>query len=246
MSDQPGYHNRNRCIGQKIISLLISLTNEPSKYDEITPKIEYWIEYVLREDFSTVDELVEGVSHVAWNHGGSFASVGKFFKEFRDAPHRSEQARTFVAQMCSHVLRWFAIVSAEDLSTSSSYRDGMVASGGGGPGFIRAASLVGHLIESGLLSHELVQRHLIKSLINHQDNDGDWNGHGAVRSKAIYELFTAAGNTLLQGLLEPDDIQVCFHKLGLRHLPYMGFDAVKLKVWCTVHDVISCWTLTCK
>jgi hypothetical protein len=246
MSDRPGYHNRNRCIGQKINSLLISLTKEPSKYDEITPKIEYWIEYVIREDFSTVDELVEGVSYVAWEQGGSFASVGKFLKEFRDAPHRSEQARTFVTRMCSHVLRWFAIASAEDLYTSDSSWNGMVAGGSGGPGFIRAASFVGYLIESGLLSHELVQRHLIKSLINHQDNDGDWGGHGAVRSKAIYELFTAAGNTLLQGLLEPDDVQVCFHKLNLRYLPNMGFDAAKLKVWCTVLDVTSRWTLTCE
>jgi hypothetical protein len=76
MSDQPGYHNRNRCIGQKINSLLISLTKAPSKYDEITPKIEYWIEYVLREDFSTVDELVERVSYVAWEQGGLLQVLG--------------------------------------------------------------------------------------------------------------------------------------------------------------------------
>jgi hypothetical protein len=116
---------------------------------------------------------------------------------------------------------------------------GMVASGGGGPGFIRAASFVGHLIESGLLSHELVQQHLIKSLINHQDNDNQHHTSGAVRSTAIYELFTAAGNTLLQGLLEPDDVQVCFHKLDLRPLDYMGFNTAKLKVRCTTHNNTS-------
>jgi hypothetical protein len=98
-----GYHNRKTYIGPKIRSLLISLTNEPSKYDEIAPKIEYWIEYVLREDFLTIDELVEGVSYVAWEQGGSFANVAKFLKEFRDAPHRSEHARSFVTRMCSHV-----------------------------------------------------------------------------------------------------------------------------------------------
>src|SRR5258708_17931490 len=107
-SEHPGYHNRKDHIFSKIRSLLISLTKEPSKYDEITPKIEYWIEYVLREDFSTVDELVEGVLYVAWDGGGSFASVGRFLEEFRDAPHRSEEARTFVTRMCTHVLRWFA------------------------------------------------------------------------------------------------------------------------------------------
>ena len=86
-----GYHNRKEHIGLKISSLLIHLTNEPSKYDKIAPKIEYWIEYVLREGFLTVDELVEEVSYVAWDGGGS-ASVGKFLKEFRDAPHRSERS----------------------------------------------------------------------------------------------------------------------------------------------------------
>jgi hypothetical protein len=235
-----GYHNRKGHIYSRIRSLLVALTNEPSEYGEIAPKIEYWTEYVLREDFLTVDELVEDVSCVAWQQGGSFANVGKFLKEFRDAPHRSEQARTFVTRMCSHVLRWFAIASVEDLSTSSSYRDGMVASGGGGPGFIRAASFVGHLIESGLLSHELVQQHLIKSLINHRDNDTNTGGPGAVRSRAIYELFTAAGNTLLQGLLELDDVQACFEKLDLRSLHYMGFNTAKLKVRCTAQDNTPC------
>jgi hypothetical protein len=230
------YRSCKESVGSKIRSLLISLTKEPSEYDEITPKIGYWIEYVLREDFLTVDELVEGVSHVAWEQGGSFASVGKFLKEFRDAPHRSEQARTFVTRMCTHVLRWFAIASAEDLDGGCN----------AGSGFIRAASFVGYLIEWGLLSHELVRCHLIKPLISHRDNDANLLSPGAVRAVAIYVLFAAAGNTLLQGLLKPDDVQVCFHKLSLRPLPPMGFDAAKLKVWRTIHDVISRWTLTCK
>ena len=64
------------------------------KYDELAPKIEY----VICEGFGTVDELVEEVSGVAWDNDGSFASVGRFLKEFRDAPHRSGQARSSVVQ----------------------------------------------------------------------------------------------------------------------------------------------------
>jgi hypothetical protein len=116
-----GYHNRKGPICSKIRSLLLPW-KEPSKYDQIAPKIEYWIEYVLREDFATVDELVEGVSDVAWDYSGSYADVGRFLKEFRDAPHRSEQARSFVDQLCSHVLRWFAIASVEDLRADSDAR----------------------------------------------------------------------------------------------------------------------------
>lgn len=230
-----GYHNRQVFIGSKIRSLLISLTKEPSKYNEITPKIEYWIEYVLREDFSTVNELVEWVSYVAWDiNGGSFASVGQFFKEFRDSPHRSDQARTFVTRMCSHVLRWFAIASVEDLKGSPGWGGGKIAYSG--PNFIRAASFVGYLIEYGLLTHEFVQRHLTKSLTNHQDDGDDKYSPGAVRAQAIYQLFITAGNTLLQGLLEPDDVQDCFDKLDARGHRDMGFDAVKLKVQYIAHD----------
>ena len=202
-----GYHNGRTHIRSKIRSLFISLINEPSNYAEITPHLEYWIDYVLREDFITVDELVEGASDLAWHQGGPFASV---LKEFHDSRHRSEQARTFVSQLCSHVLRWFAIASVEDLydNSTSSY-----VSIGGRPGFLRAASFVGHLIKWELLSHELVRRHLTKSLTNHRDDNGTTNFPGAVRAKAIYELFTTTGNTLLQGLLEPNDVQACFNML---------------------------------
>jgi hypothetical protein len=33
---------------------------------------------------------------------------------------------------------------------------------------------------------------------------------------AIYGLFAAAGNTLLQGLLKPKEVQDCFEKLDIR------------------------------
>ena len=55
-------------------------------YDQVEPKVEYWIEYVLPENFATVEELVEGLSYVAWGDGRSYANVARVFKEFRDSP----------------------------------------------------------------------------------------------------------------------------------------------------------------
>jgi hypothetical protein len=68
----------------------------------------------------------------------------------------------------------------------------------------------------------------------------------ATRALAVYRLFTAAGNTLLQGLLEPDDVRDCFDMLDALPHRYMGFDVAKLKVRCTAHDDAPRWTLTCQ
>ena len=201
MAPLNGFHNRRPHITSKILSLIAFLINEPSEYDKITPKIEYWIEYVLCERFVTVDELVEDMAYVAWEQGGSFASVGRFLKEFLDAPHRSEQARSFVVKLCEHILRLFAIAAVED-----SYQAGTAIASNYGSGFIRAASFVGYLVEWGLLSRELVRRHLVKPLIAHRDKNN-------YRANAIYQLFLVAGNALLRGLLEPEDVQVCFDTL---------------------------------
>jgi hypothetical protein len=225
-----GPHGHGNLISSKIRSLLISLTNKPSEYDKIAPKIGYWIEYVLLEDFTTIDELVEGVSCVAWQEGGSYATVARFFREFQDAPHRYEQARTFVTQLCSYVLRWFAIASVEPLTMG---RHKTEIADGGGTGFARAASFVGHLIDHGLLSHELARRHLIKPLINHYNEDvyqrSNWE---PARANAIYQLFIAAGNTLLQGILEAEDVQVCFEILDVQSRSWKieRYDAAKVKV----------------
>ena len=242
---QPGYHNRQITICSKIRSLLIALANEPSKYDQIAPKIEYWIEYVLREDFATVDQLVEGVSGVAWEGtSGSYSSVGRFLKEFYDAPHHSEQAKSFVSQLCPYVLRRFAIGSTEDL-VNSAYAKRWVSNSIGG--FISAASFVGHLIEWKLLSHELVQRHLTKSLTNHHDDDNrDPKTPGATRAFAIYNLLTAAGDTLLQGLLEPNDVRACFDILDAWPQQIMGFDGEKLEVQYAARADVSRRSLTCE
>ena len=227
MITQPGFHNRGHYIASKICSLLTSLTRAPSEYDEITPKIEYWIEYVLREQFTTTDDLVEGVSCVAWDLDGSRESVARFLKEFHDAPHRSGQARSFIDKLCDHVLRWFAIASVEDMSWNSSF-----VARCNGNGFVRAASLVGHLIERGMLGHDLVQRHLVKPLIAHHHTDTDQAK--AVRANAIYQLLVTAGNTLLRGLLEPEDTQVCFDALNAC-IPFRlvtGLSAGQLQVGC--------------
>ena len=236
-----GYHGRLTPICSKISSLLKTLANGSPNYDSTAPKIEYWIEYVLNEGFASVDELVEGVSRVAWNGvQGSYATIARFFKEFYDASHRSEQARSFVSQLCAYALRWFAIASTESLC---SWSLGLVSIDG--PyGFVRAASFIGHLIERGLLNHELVRRHLIKPLTNHVDTNDVADTPGGTRAKAIYQLFLAAGNTLLQGTLEPDDVQVCFDKLDCRNPRHMEFDEEKLEVQCTSHDGASRLSLT--
>jgi len=235
MFSGPGFHNRKNPILSKIRSLLISLTHvDPSKdaYDRITKKIEYWIEYVLRERLMAVDELVEGVSYVAWEDGGSFANVGRFLKDFRDVPHCSEQARfDFVNRLCSYVLRWFAVASVEHHSNAKQWHGYIIASRGA-MGFIRAASFVGHLIECGLLSHELVREHLVKPLTDHYcGNTEDIKGY-SVRGNAIYQLFIAAGNTLFQGVFEAEDAWVCFETLEVQSKArnIMGYDAARVKV----------------
>jgi len=233
MAEGPGFHKRGIYIISQIRSLLVSLTKQPSEYDEITPKIEYWIEYVLCEQFTTADELVEGISQMAWDANTTYTNVARFLKEFSDAPHRSEQARSFVDKLCEHVLRWFAIASLGYLPMDSGHFQYSVASGGGN-GFIGAASFIGHLIERGVLSHDLVRRHLVKPLIAHRYTDSNDIGR-PVRAMAIYQLFVAARDTLLQGLLKPEDVQACFKALDTKIPPekLVGPDAAKLKVQCS-------------
>jgi len=235
MSNGADFHNCKNPILLKIRSLLISLTHvdlSEDAYDRITEKIEYWIEYVLRERFMTVDELVEGVSYVAWEDGGSFANVGRFLKEFRNVPHCSEQARfDIVNRLCSHVLRWFAVASVEHHINPKQSCGGIIASRGP-TGFIRAASFVGHLIECGLLSHELVRQHLVKPLTDHYCGNTEDIGWHPVRGNAIYQLFIAAGNTLFQGVFEAEDAWVCFETLEVqsRARNITGYDATRVKV----------------
>jgi hypothetical protein len=230
---EPGYHNRQPVLAAKIRNLLRSLS--PSTYDEIAPKIEYWIEYAIIEQFTTTDDLVERVSFVAWECNEP-RSVARFFKEFRDAPHRSERMRSFVDELAIHVLRWFAIAAADNFASSYNYGhnngsnyshnwDVPVTPGGGWTVFPRAASFVGHLIECGLLGHDIVRRHLIKPLTAHHDYDSS-------RAEAIYNLFVVAGNTLLQGLLKPGDVQVCFETLDTYCGGTGGPKAAKLNVRC--------------
>jgi hypothetical protein len=243
---EPGYHNRQPVLATRIRHLLCSLS--PSTYDEIAPKIEYWIEYVITEQFTTTDDLVERVSFVAWECHES-RHIARFFKEFRDAPHRSERMQSFVDELTTRVLRWFAIAAADDFASSyisSNYYSHHysydwhvpVTPGGGWIGFPRAASFVGHLIECGLLGHDLVRRHLIKPLIAH-------HGYDNSRATAIYHLFVVAGNTLLQGLLEPGDVQVCFETLEACRGGIGGFNAAKLNVRCDSRPNTPHCDLTC-
>ena len=152
---------------------------------------------------------------MAWDkRAGSHYTISQFLKAFRDAPHRYDQARSFVDGLCDHVLVRFAVASAEDLQTD--WTAGLVSEGGG-YNFVRAASFVGNLIKLGLLGRELVRRHLPKPLTAHHYSKNDKNtAKLAVRANAIYSLLTGSGNTLLQGLLEPEDVQVCLEKMEAR------------------------------
>ena len=226
--------------------------------------IEYWIEYALTEQSVTRErvnagDLVEQLSSVAWGTDkppddksdqpnwsewdsthSSDTDITRFLKEFRDAPHRSEQARSFVDKFCEHVLRWFAAASAEGLKIWYRSDTNRVARWGG-EGFIRAASFVGHLIEWGLFSYEFTRRHLVKPLIAIHYTDSDVL-EKFFRPMAIYQLFVVARDTLLQGLLGPEDIQACFKALDAEvgisitlpgGLIRVGPDAAKIKVQCS-------------
>ena len=103
---------------------------------------------------------------------------------------------------------------------------------GGGHGFIEAALFVGHLIQRGLLDHNLVRLHLIKPLTAHYYSLLDTPAE-TVRANAICVLFDVAGFTLVQGPLEPEDVRVCFEILGAqssRPGGTKGLSATKLEV----------------
>jgi hypothetical protein len=227
-----GYHNREDVLAANIRRLLTSL--RPLTYNKIALKTEYWIEYAITERLTTPKDLAERVSLVAWSFGDDNSDIPRFLKEFRDAPHRSEQMRSFVAELCLHTLQWFGVACADSFRP---FENGTAVAIGGARGFVRAASFVGHLFECGLLDRELVQRHL-KPLTAHYycDSQGDLVDQPlCARANAIYQLFTVAGGTLLQGLLEPEDVQDCFEMLE-RRVPFgtvneMGPpDTVKLSV----------------
>ena len=227
MSGAPGYHNRGIVIAAKISNLLCSLG--PATYEDLSPKIEFWIESALTEQSVNAEGLVDHLSSTIWVSRSSDAAAARFLKEFRDAPHRSEQAKSFVDKFCARVLRLFAAASAEDLASWDMYSRYRVASRGG-EGFVYAASLVGHLTECGVLDHELVPRYLIKPLIAHHYTNAEDFGR-SFRAMAIYQIFAAAKNTLLQGLLEAEDVEACFKTLDMKiSSPVAGPDAVKLNV----------------
>ena len=230
------YQNRGTGVSAKIYSLLSCLNTET--YQEIVPKLEYWIEFAFSQQFTTAAKLAEHVSTMAWVVHISPTSLARFLKEFRDSPRRSAHARSFVNELCTQAFWWFTAASAEDLPMSWSYRH-QVANGGGG-GFMEAASFVGHLIECDLLNHKLVRQHLIKPLtIHYYPSPGTIQE--LVRSAAIFRLFVAAGNTLVQGLLEPDDARACFDVLETKLSnpdEIARLSTTKLEVQCIIHPDI--------
>jgi len=104
----------------------------------------------------------------------------------------------------------------------------------GGHGFIEAALFMGHLIECGLLNHDLVRLHPIKPLAAHYYPKPKTPAE-TVRANAICRLFVVAGNTLVQGPLEPEDVRVCFEILGTQSSRPGGtkeLSAARLEVQC--------------
>ena len=68
----PGDHNCKTALGDSVGGLLYLL--RPSTYDKMTPKIEFWIEYIIKEGFSTPKDLAEQLSDIAWrNHNSNGA-----------------------------------------------------------------------------------------------------------------------------------------------------------------------------
>ena len=72
-------------------------------------------------------------------------------------------------------------------------------------GFVQAPSLIGYLIEQGLLGHELIRQHLVKPLIAHHYTDNGDIKWKAFRTMVLYQLFVTEGDVLLRGLLEPEE-----------------------------------------
>ena len=192
--------------------------------------VEYWIEHALTKQSVDAGDLVEKLSLLAWEGHTSetTTAIAKFLKEFRDVPHRSDQARSCIDRLCSRVLQWFAAASAEDLTPWDRYSTYYVAKGGG-EGFVHAASFIGHLIERGVLDRDLVRCYLIKPLITHHYT-GTGDVGGSFRAMAIYQLFVAARDTLL-GLLEPEDVEACFKALDTKiSSRVVGPDTSKINV----------------
>ena len=158
----------------------------------------------LTQQLTTVNELVERVSLLVWNGQSSAKGLARFLKEFRDSPRRSAQVGPFVENFCTRIFQWFVVAAAEDLGED--WKDGLVAISGGYR-FMEVASYVGHLVERGLLNPELVRLHLIKPLTTHHYPSPNGPAE-TVRANAIYRLFYIAGDTLLRGLLEPEDVRV--------------------------------------
>jgi len=227
-------------VSKQIYSLFSYLDTQT--YDKVAPKIEYWTEWALTQRLTTVDKLSEHVSTLPWTSHPSPASCARFLKEFRDSPGRSDQAKSFVNDLSTRVFWWFAAASAEDLGMNE---NGGAVARNGGRGFIEVASFVGHLIECDLLDHKLVRLHLIKPLTTHY-----YPQHGkpreTVRINAICRLFAVAGGTLVQGLLEPEDVQACFKILETqlsKHGTTAGLSRTKLEVQYATHSDASCRNL---
>ncbi|KAF9646652.1 hypothetical protein BDM02DRAFT_2983215 [Thelephora ganbajun] len=106
------------------------------------------------------------------------------------------------------------------------------------------ASFVGQLIECNLLNHELVRLHLIKPLTTHHVTTHTYavpNEPAKVRAHAIHQLFLIAGDTLLRGLLESEDVRVCIEILDAQVPRPGGTDAFSAEKLQALREVHATW-----
>ena len=62
----------------------------PSTYHEMTPKIEFWIETIIKEGFLTAKGLAEQFSEIAWWNDDRNAEIPWLLKEFCDAVEQAQ------------------------------------------------------------------------------------------------------------------------------------------------------------
>lgn len=201
-----------------------------------------WLEYVLDEGLLVVGDIVGDTSIDMWEGKvNDMEKTGKVLKELC-APNRSEKAKSFVHCLYIRMLHRFAAASLE-MEVKAKNGEWRLSKGGI-PGFEAAASPVGHLIALGLMSPDLVWRHLTWPLFGLCPLY--YEGIPYHRAVVIKKLFHIAGKTLVKGL-KVKEIQDCLCILN-DHKDMLNEDlqGANVEVQWSVHDNALHWSLTCE
>ena len=193
----------------EIRSRLWELDQKLPSYQRKTSETRYLIQYFLSEKLLTVDELVKGVSDIAWGKPTCSEILAKLLKELYDGPHQSEDIKSFVNTFFSDAVRKISTALLANVLLGKTIS----------PDVEYAVVFVGHLTALGLLSPQLVEFHLIRPLT--LDNDGEpkigidgnactlWCSNKTSRNMLLWKLFSAAGEQLVQGILKTEDVKIC-------------------------------------